>query len=51
MILSNKAIQTALDEGRLIIDPEPIPRQPNGEECPYQTSAVDLRLGDELSLY
>ena len=53
MILSNVGIQKALDEGRLVIDPEPSPRKPtSGEpECPYQTSAVDLRLGKELSVY
>jgi deoxycytidine triphosphate deaminase len=49
MILSNVEIQRALDEGRLIIRPEPSPRQPpaNGVgECPYNTTSVDLRLGD-----
>lgn len=50
MILSNVEIQRALDEGRLVLDPEPAPRLPtrDGPECPFQTSAVDLRLGDEL---
>lgn len=53
MILSNVEIQRALDEGRLVIDPEPTPRKPTaGEpECPYQTSAVDLRLSREISIY
>lgn len=50
MILSNVGIQNALDEGYLTINPEPAPRQPSPEEgeCPYQTSAVDLRLGNEI---
>ena len=49
MILSNVSIQEALDEGWLIIDPEPTPRQASvEEESPYQTTAVDLRLGPEI---
>lgn len=53
MILSNAQIQRALDDGRLILDPEPLPRIPDesGPECPYQTSAVDLRLGREISYF
>ena len=53
MILSNSAILTALDDGRLVIRPEPYPRSPSedpaGGVCPYSTSAVDLRLGNEIS--
>jgi len=50
MILANIEIQRALDERRLVLKPEPQPRKPGGEgDCPYQTSAVDLRLGDEIS--
>lgn len=51
MILSNVEIQLALDEGRLVLEPQPLPRKPgaDGVGCPYQTSAVDLRLGDEIS--
>ena len=51
MILSNLKIQEALDKGWLIIDPEPLPRQltREGPECPYQTSAVDLRLRPEIA--
>ena len=50
MILSNTAIFAALDEGRLVIDPQPSPRQPEpGRKSPYQTTAVDLRLGNEIS--
>ena len=49
MILSNTGIQEALDRGWLVIDPEPSPRQPTlEEECPYQTTAVDLRLSAEI---
>ncbi|MBI3820633.1 MAG: dCTP deaminase [Planctomycetes bacterium] len=54
MILSNIALLAALDERRLIIDPEPRPRDPNdnlGVECPYATTAVDLRLGSEVSYF
>jgi dCTP deaminase len=51
MVLSNVEIQRAMDEGRLVLDPEPIPRKPgsDGADCPYQTSSVDLQLGDEIS--
>jgi dCTP deaminase len=52
MILSNVDIHRALDERRLIIHPEPLPRLPNGTtRCPYQTSAVDLCLGNEISYF
>ena len=53
MILSNVEIQTALDDGRLIIDPEPSPRSEASDpsECPYQASAVDLTLGSIISIY
>lgn len=51
MILSNVEIHKALDEKRLVLDPEPQPRTPGaaGTDCPYQTTAVDLRLADEIS--
>jgi dCTP deaminase len=51
MILSNVEIHRAIDEGLLVLDPEPLPRKPGleGVDCPYQTSAVDLQLGDEIS--
>ncbi len=49
MILSNIEIQKALDEGRLVIAPEPLPRRPEkGGYCPYDTHAVDLRLHGEI---
>jgi dCTP deaminase len=53
MILSNVEIQRALDKKRLVIDPEPLPRMPgaDGLDCPYQTSAVDLRLGNEIAYF
>jgi len=54
MILSNVEIHRALDEKRLVIDPEPLPRLPINDKdsnCPYQTSSVDLRLGDEISYF
>ncbi len=53
MILSNLSIQKALDEGWLVIDPQPSPRTPiaEGPECPYNTSAVDLRLGNEIAWF
>ncbi|MBI4607353.1 MAG: dCTP deaminase [Planctomycetes bacterium] len=51
MILSNTAILKALDEGRLIIEPEPAPRSPGeGVDCPYNTSSVDLRTSNEFSV-
>jgi dCTP deaminase len=51
VILSNREIHKALDEGRIIIDPEPSPRFPSPEskvDCPYNTTSVDLRLGEEI---
>lgn len=53
MILSNVEIQRALEEGRLGIEPVPHPVRPSkkGDYCPYQTSSVDLRLGDEISYF
>jgi dCTP deaminase len=44
-------IQKALDEGRLVIEPEPLPRRPAaGVYCPYDTHAVDLRLYQEIAV-
>jgi len=48
MILSNVEIHAALDSRRLIIDPEPSPRQGTAGPCPYSTHSVDLRLGAQL---
>lgn len=51
MILSNRAIVEALDAGRLRIDPEPSPRPViGGEPSPFDTCAVDLRLGSVLQI-
>jgi dCTP deaminase len=51
LILCNVGIQTAIDDGRLVIKPEPLPRRPTeGQECPYGTHAVDLTLADEISI-
>jgi deoxycytidine triphosphate deaminase len=50
MILSNREIQKALDERRLIIDPQPAPRDKvHGQYCPYDTHSVDLRLYGEIT--
>lgn len=49
MILSNVELHRAIDEKRLYIDPEPLPRFPDvGGHCPYNTHTVDLRLGNEI---
>lgn len=52
MILSNTEIHAALKDGRLIIEPVPKPDLPDSTgACPYATSAVDLRLGNEISYF
>ena len=50
MILSNIEIQKAIDEGRLLITPDPQPRSPEYSDCPYDTTAVDLHLANALSV-
>lgn len=50
MILSNIEIQKAIDEGRLKISPDPQPRSPEFSDCPYDSTAVDLHLGNALSI-
>ena len=50
MILSNIEIQKAIDDGRLIITPDPQPRSPEYPDCPYNTTAVDLHLADALAV-
>lgn len=50
MILSNVEIQKAIDEGRLVISPDPQPRNPQETGCPYGTTAVDLHLASSLSV-
>jgi dCTP deaminase len=49
-ILSNLEIQRTIDEGRLIIAPDPQPRNCEEPNCPYDTTAVDLHLGPALSI-
>jgi dCTP deaminase len=54
MILSNLELFAALDSRRLIIDPEPKPRRPSVDDpddyCPFDTHAVDLTLGTEITV-
>jgi dCTP deaminase len=54
MILSNVQLFAALDSRRLIIDPEPRPRRLEvgspDDYCPYDTHAVDLTLGTEITV-
>lgn len=50
MILSNIEIQKAIDAGRLVITPDPQPRSSEFPNCPYDTTAVDLRLSSALSI-
>jgi deoxycytidine triphosphate deaminase len=54
MILSNVEVFAALDSGRLVIEPQPRPRHPGagdaGDYCPYDTHAVDLSLGSEITV-
>jgi dCTP deaminase len=52
MILSNLAIQAAIDAGDILIDPEPLPRRPAGanDPCPYDTCSVNLRLDSQLTV-
>src|SRR5947209_581007 len=54
MILSNVELFAALDVRRLVIDPEPRPRLLTvgdpGDYCPYDTHAVDLTLGTEITV-
>ncbi len=52
MILSNVGIQQALDDGDLIIEPEPTPRRPSAAQasCPYDTCSVNLRLDAQIRI-
>ena len=54
MILSNEELFAALDSGRLVITPEPSPRRPEigatDDYCPFDTHAVDLTLGTEITI-
>jgi dCTP deaminase len=49
MILSNVEVWKALDEKRLIIEPEPFPRLTTPEQkSPFDTHTVDLTLHDKI---
>lgn len=51
MILSNIEMQKAMQEGRLVINPQPVPLFPTeGQKCPYDTHSVNLCLSEELSV-
>ena len=52
MILSNVEIHKAIDDKRLVIEPQPLPRLPqvSGAHCPYDTHTVDLTLGDIIQV-
>lgn len=52
MILSNIEIHKALDEGDIVLRPEPQPRFPSLKDAksPYDTTAVNLRLSPSLSV-
>src|SRR5947208_6769668 len=50
MILSNVEIHKAIDEGRLVITPDPQPRNCEEVGCPYDTTAVDLHLSKSLAI-
>lgn len=52
MILCNTQVHAALDDGRLVISPEPTPRllSVGGPHCPYDTHTVDLKLFNEIAV-
>ena len=51
MILCNVELHKAIDDKRLIIEPEPLPPlQSRDQECPYGTHSVDLRLGSLIRI-
>ena len=52
MILSNQELFKALNDGRLVIKPEPTPRVPTIDQphTPFDTHSVDLRLADAISV-
>ncbi|MFN8658895.1 MAG: dCTP deaminase [Candidatus Obscuribacterales bacterium] len=52
MLLSNTAIFEALDDGRLIIEPQPRPRFKTLIEpkSPYDSTAINLTLGEIISI-
>jgi dCTP deaminase len=51
MIHSSVAIYEAIDNGRIVLSPEPTPRYlESGQDSPYDTHSVDVRLGKLLSV-
>jgi dCTP deaminase len=51
MLLSNTAIYDALDDGRLVIEPEPAPRERGQDrKSAYDSTAINLTLGNLLSI-
>jgi dCTP deaminase len=51
MLLSNSAIFDALDDGRLVIEPVPKPRERGQDtKSPFDSTAVNLTLGNRLSI-
>jgi dCTP deaminase len=54
MILSNLELFNAIDNGRLVISPQPQPRFQNpadpSQYCPFDTHAVDLTLGEDITV-
>jgi len=54
VILSDLEIHKAIDDRRLIIQPEPLPRKITPDKpstsCPYNTTSVDLRLHSEIAV-
>jgi dCTP deaminase len=51
MILSNVELYKALDCGRIVLNPEPAPRlNDTGQESPFDTHSVDVRLSANLSI-
>ena len=51
MILSNREMHRALDEGRLGITPEPLPRTAQGtQKSPYDSHTVNLTLLNSISI-
>jgi len=51
MILSNVDIHAAIDNGSIVVTPEPLPRFPSmaDPKCPYASTSLDLRLSPKLS--
>lgn len=51
MLLSNREMHRAIDEGRLRITPEPLPRTAQGtQKSPYDSHTVNLTLLDSITI-